>query len=173
MYVRTVGDDDDLPGIDAVFGQNPGDGAGHGDHGSGAPVFPSRARVAAQPKIDAPRRDERDVGPQCRQRAQADSMRRVRVHDVDAPRTEEPPQREHRAGIRLERRSARKKLDSRTRRSLSERLTRARRKNRNMSAPRELGGQPERLSLATTPTALGIDVKDAHLGANPRAASEE
>ena len=139
MDVGAIRNDDDLVASDAALGEHLGDGARHRDHGGGASVLPTRADVAAEPKIDAAGNDKWHVHPERRQRSQAGGVRGVGMHNLDTPRTEVAAQSQHAARVGLERGCAWQELDALRGRSLGQWFARTRRHDRNVLATRQLG----------------------------------
>ena len=106
--------------------------------------------------------DERYARRDRRNRPESDRVRGMRVDDIDAAVADEASQPEADARVGLESRRAGNDLDRGLVRPLRKGLARSRRDDRNMAATRQCGREPERLALPAAPTALRVDVKNAH-----------
>jgi hypothetical protein len=113
-------------------------------------------------EIHSASRDERYPRSDRRNRPESDCVRGMRVDDIDATVPDAATQPEANARIGLEARRGGNDLDPSLLRPLRKWLARSRSYDRDVATPRELDGQPERLTLPAAPTSLRVDVKNAH-----------
>ena len=108
---------------------------------------------------------QRHVESERGQRGQRHGVRRVRVHQSIVPRRDLASQPPRAPADRAPTPGRNRRTSSPAfARASRERLAGPRRDERPVAAPRQLGGEPQRLSLAAAPAALGVDVQhvDAH-----------
>jgi hypothetical protein len=162
MHVDSVRHDTNARWVNPALLEDRGNRARNGNDHRGASVLESRADVVAQPKIHAPRNDQRNLRPNRRERRDGNGVRRVRMNDVDAMlanRSAQPP-RGH--WIELVRGRAFNNRQARFPSTHGERLLAPRGNDRVMSATLELAREPQRLAFAAAPTTLRIDVQHSN-----------
>ena len=114
-------------------------------------------------KVDATRRDDGHAGAHRRDRGKPQRVGRVRVHQIDAAISDHPAKTHRRSYVSLESRRAGHDLQASGTGPLREQLAGTRRDDRDVATTSQLRRQPQCLTLATSPTTLRIDVKNAHL----------
>ena len=102
--VDALVDDDGPSRRDAVVDQHAANRVGRAQEAVHPPVFPARQRIAADVKVDAPRRREKRAAPAGERdgrRGQGQRVRIVCVHDVRSEPAQEPGQPPRGAQIQL------------------------------------------------------------------------
>jgi hypothetical protein len=161
MHVDAVGHNVNAFGRNSACLENRGHSSRDSDDRGGATIFPSRANVGAQRKVDTARDDHRNSGAECRESGYRNGVCGVRVYDVDCAFSNSLSQPQRRSWIELRHRAAVDDIEARGHRPLGQWLTTPRRDRRRVTAPRELTREPERLTLTASPASLGVDVKYA------------
>ena len=161
VCVDSIRNNVDSVSVDSAPLEHPRDRIRDRDDRRRSTVFPSRPGVRPQRKIDASRNNEMHRRSKRHECPDSNSVRRMRVNDVDSVFQHLAAQSNRRARVDLEARTAVDDGETLLRRPEVESFARARSHDRNIPSTRELTGEPERLSLTASPPAFGIDVQDS------------
>jgi hypothetical protein len=149
-------------GRDAAFGQRYRDGPRDCDDGARPSVLPPRRRVAAESEIYAPSRNHRRARAHRCESSERHGVGRMRVNDLNVRFADVSAKPECGEEIKLAERRSVNDLEIFLNGSLCEGLAGTRGDDRDVAHARQTHGQPEGLSLSSTPTLLGVDMKHAN-----------
>jgi len=136
-------------------------GVRDGDDPGGAPILPAGAGIPAQREVHAAGDDERHARAERSHSPDRDGVRGVGMNHVDSSRENLAPQPPCGSRIQLADGPAVDDGEARRRRARRQRFTMSRSDDGLVAALGHFGGEPERLSLAATPSPLRVDVQHA------------